>query len=116
VQALHDGVDRKNDEEVDGGRDEQELDRGVEEVAVLDVTTMDVQHQVGEIRLLDDGCDQWRDDVAYQRVDDTGESRADDNGNGQIDYITAQDEVAKTFEHRLCSSAHSCTSPESHGR
>src|SRR5580704_11870490 len=94
-------AERQHHQKVDGGGNEKELDQRIEEVAVLDLAAVDVQHQVREIGLVDDRRDHWIDQVGDQRIDDRAEGRADHNGDRQIDYVATKNKVTETFQHRL---------------
>ena len=57
------GVGRCDDQVVDHACEEQEGDRRVEEVAVHDVTAIDVKCEGGEVRFADYRCDEGGNDV-----------------------------------------------------
>ena len=101
LDAGHEGVGRQDDEEIDDGGHQEERDEGVEEVAVGDNSSVDVQDKVGEVRLADYGSDEGRDDVFDDRIDDGGECSTDDDGDCEIEYVATQDEITKTFEHGI---------------
>ena len=60
---------------------------------------MDDEDERGEVRLLDDGGEQGRDDVFDEGVDDGGKCGADDDCDSEIDNVAAKDKVAKAFQH-----------------
>ena len=88
----------RNDEEVDDRGQHEEGDEGVEEVAVGDCASVDVEDEGGEVWFADYGCDEGSDDVFDERVDDGAEGCADDDGYGEVEDVAAEDEVAKAFD------------------
>lgn len=94
-------VDGKDDEEVDGTGDQEEGDRGVEEIAVLDDAAVDRKGKGGEIWFADNGSDEGINYVGNKGVDNAGEGSADDDGDCEVDHVAAEDEVTKTFEHEV---------------
>ena len=92
-------MDWKDEEEVDDEGDDEEVDHGVEEIAVLDGRVVDGADKIGEVGLTYDGGYKRSDDVFDERFGDSCESRADDDGDSEVDDVAAQDEVAKAFDH-----------------
>ena len=101
LDAGHERVGRQHDEEVDDAGHQHEGDECVEEVAVGDGSAVDVQDERGEVRLANYGSDEGIDEVFDDRVDDGGKRSTDDDGNGEIEYVATQDEITKTFDHRI---------------
>jgi len=95
-QLLH----RHHHEEVNGRRDDDELNDRVNKVSVSNFAAIDGRHQIRKVRLPHNGRYQRVDDVADQRIDDVGKCRANDDRNGQIDDIAAQNKITKAFQHR----------------
>lgn len=101
TKAEKEGVDGKDDKEIDDTRDDEEGDEGIEEAAVLEDTAVEGEDEGGKIWLAADGGDEGIDKVRDEGVDDGGKGGADDDGDGKVDHVTAQDKVAKAFEHGI---------------
>jgi len=99
VEAFEEVLRGQHEEEVDHAGDEQEVDDGGNEGAVLDLAAVGVGDEVVEVRLADDGAEQWVNDVCGEGGDDGCERRADNDGDGEIHDVAAQNEVAKSLEH-----------------
>jgi hypothetical protein len=97
LELIQQRIQGENDQKIYRGRDQQERDERVEEVAILDLSAVDIKDQRGEVRLVDDGRDQRGNDVGHQRSDNGAESSADYDGYGEVDDIAAKDEVSKAF-------------------
>src|SRR5207237_1649796 len=77
-------------QEVDDGRDDEEVQRGVHEVPVQEPAAMDGKGEVGEIRLRAQGGDERGDEVLDQGMDHVPEGHADDDPHRQVDDVPAQ--------------------------
>lgn len=100
--TLHPGkqvVGWGDDEEVDDEGQENEGDCGVEEVAVGDYASVDVEDESGEVGFANDCCNEGGDDVFNKRADDGAEGRPDDDGDREIEDVAAEYEVTKAFDH-----------------
>jgi hypothetical protein len=99
VKLGHQGVDRHHHQEVKGSGNEDKCDEDVEKLTVLDDAAVDVDHQEGKIRLVHDSRDEGIDDISNQRANNRCKCGADHNCDRKIDYVAAQDKVAKSFKH-----------------
>ncbi|EEF26732.1 conserved hypothetical protein [Ricinus communis] len=96
------------DQQEHHGRDDEELDQGVDEGAVLDSDLLDrlggrilrPQHpfQLGEVQAAGQQADGRHDHLVDQALDDAVEGRADDHADGQVDDVAAGDELAKFLD------------------
>src|SRR2546430_2940614 len=80
-------------EVVDDGRDDQKVEGDVDEVAVAEVTLVDGEDQVGEVRLPAQGGDQGGDQVLDQRLNDVAERHADHDRDGEVDEVASHEEL-----------------------
>jgi hypothetical protein len=98
VKLNHQTVDRHHNQEVKSSGDEDKCDQDVEKLTVLDDAPVDIEHQEGKIRLVHDSRDERVNDVRNERVNDGCKCGADHNCDRKIDYVAAQDKVAKSFK------------------
>ena len=96
VKLNHQTVDRHYNQEVKSSGDEDKCDQDVEKLTVLDDAPVDIEHQEGKIRLAHDSRDERVNNVRNERVNDGCKCGADDNCDRKIDYVAAQDKVAKS--------------------
>src|SRR5207237_10658613 len=68
ASSRDDRVDRQHDEVVDGRRNEQERENGVDEIADWKIRLVNVQHERGKIMLSDHELDHRRELFVYQRL------------------------------------------------
>src|SRR5438874_452600 len=73
VRAFDHGRVRDHHQEVDDGRDDQERQEHVDEVAVRELAVVDREIERAEVRLAADGGDQGRDQVLDEGGDDAAE-------------------------------------------
>src|SRR6202044_981864 len=99
VKLSHHRVHRHHNHEVEGSGDEDKCDEDVEKLTVLDDATVDIDHQEGKIRLAHDSRDEGVDDISNKRVNNRSKCGTDHNCDRKIDYVAAQDKVAKSFKH-----------------
>src|SRR5580658_4066113 len=99
VKLSHQSIDRHHNQEVESSGDEDKCDQDVEKLTVLDDAPVDIEHQEGKIRLVHDSRDERVDDVSNECANDGCKCGADDNCDRKIDYVAAQDKVAKSFKH-----------------
>ena len=107
---------REDHEEVDGGGVDEETDGRVEELAYVDfaggnvvggegvgrddgVEDRAVEDEGGEVGDAYEAGEEGGEDVAGEGGGDGTEGGTDEDGYGEVDYIAAEDEVAKAFEH-----------------
>ncbi len=103
LELVEQIAERHDDEEVDDRGLKQEVDDGVEELAIEDLAAVDEDEEVAEAGLADDGRDERCNDVGGQSGNDRAEGCADDDSDCEIDDVAAKDEVTKAFEHRSIS-------------
>jgi hypothetical protein len=94
-EASHEGVSRQHNEEVNRGSDQQERDECVQEISDHDVVNGDC----AEVRLADDVADDRSNDILDKRCDDGAERCSHDYAYGQIEDVTAENKIPKSFEH-----------------
>src|SRR3954452_24537148 len=94
--ALHQAVDRYDDEEVDDRGEDQERDQRVEEHSVAEVRTVDGERQCAKVRLAADGGEQRRDEALRERGHEGEEGHADDHGDSEVDDVAAQKKFPET--------------------
>lgn len=106
---------RHADDEEDGDGDDQKVDDGVEEVAVIDgngtgllgfrqrgiMRSGQADEEVGKIDSAEEFADRGHDDVRHQGGDDFAESTANDDSDGQIEDVTAHNEGLEIFPHMV---------------
>ena len=98
-------VDGHDDREKYYESDDQELEHGGDHRSEEDLRSFstegrDRRHEgFFQIRRIEQRADQGIEDICHQRGDDSGERRADDDTDGEIDHVTAKDEIFETFEH-----------------
>src|SRR5271155_2712381 len=63
LHLCQERIYRKHNQEINCCCNQQKRDDGIEEVSVRDLAAVDVQHEGGEVRLLEDGSDQRRNNV-----------------------------------------------------
>src|ERR1700683_1876346 len=101
VKLSHQRVHWHHNQEVKGSGDEHKRDQDVEKLTVLDDAAVDVDHQEGKIGLVHDSRDEGVDDISNQRANNRCKCGTDHNCDRKIDYVAAQDKVAKSFKHGL---------------
>src|ERR1700730_10703591 len=82
-------VHRQHDEEIYGGGDQDERDQRVDKVADWKLAAVDRKFDRREIWFSDDGCDQRRDQIFYQRGDDCAKRNAHHHRHGEIENVAA---------------------------
>src|SRR5215813_10179384 len=88
-----DPVGGDHHEVVDDGGDDQEVEGDVDEVAVAEVTFVDGEDQVGEVRLPAQRGDQRCDQVLDQRLHDVAERHADHDRDREVDEVASHEEL-----------------------
>ena len=93
------------DEKEDGEGDDEEIDDGLEEVAVVyGGRFFDAEEgrtdkfKAGEVETADNHGDDGHDDVVYKGSDDGGESATDDDADGEVDNGATVNELFELFE------------------
>jgi len=94
-EASHEGVGRQHDEEVDRGSDQQEREDGVQEVSNHDV----IEGDCAEVGFADQAADDWCEYIFDEGCDYGAECSANDDANSQIEDVSAQNKIPKSFEH-----------------
>ena len=81
-----------DDEEVNRGRDRDEGDQRVQEVAVEELGAVDREREIVEARLAEDRRHDRGDEVCHQRLHQSRERGADHEGDGKLDQVATDDE------------------------
>ena len=90
------------DQQEDHDGDEQEVDDGLDEAAVLDGGLLDAGRLVrgpddalqgGEVDAAEEGADDGHEHIVHQGLDDGGERAADDDAHGHIHHVATGDEL-----------------------
>lgn len=98
-EFLEQSGEWQDKEKVDGGRNEDESDHGIQKIAVSDFAAVNGEDQCGKIRLAHNGGQQRIDNVLHQRIDDGSEGRADYDGDSKVNYVATQKKIAESFDH-----------------
>lgn len=94
-------VHRQNDDEVDNGSDQDEVDSSVDDCTEVNegsfVAFLDEEAEAGDIRGAE-GSDQRLDEVLGESGHDGGECATDDDCDGEVNNVAAHDEIFKTLK------------------
>src|SRR5665647_273581 len=102
LATLGELVDRHDDQEVDSGGDEQELQETVQDQPDREVRVVPREvPDAGEVRLAEERGDQRGDDAGDDGRDDGPEGCAQDDGDGKVDRVAACDEVLEPSQNVL---------------
>ena len=97
--AGHERIHRHHHKKVHGRADHQERDHGVDEIADRELASVHFKGQGGKVLLPRDGRNQRRQQVFHQRFDDRAKRAADHHRYGQIDHVSAHEELPEAFQH-----------------
>ena len=93
LQVVEEAHDREDYERCD-----EEDDDGLNEVSDHYLRIAERDAKACEIDSACDYADDWRDDVAYERVYNRCERAADDDADSHAHYVTASDELLKFLD------------------
>src|SRR5579864_1470934 len=90
----------RHHKEVNRHRNQQERNRCVDEVADKELAVVNGEANRRKIRLADQGCDEWSQQVSGKGRNHGCERRANDHANCHVHNISAQNELLESTEHK----------------
>jgi hypothetical protein len=97
IEASHERVQGKNNEEVNSSGHQQERYDGVDEIADWESCLTDLEPYRTKIGLTNQGSDEWSQQILCESRNYPTEGRTDDHADRQVDYIPAQDEFLEAI-------------------